>query len=92
MHGKRVRTSYCLTLKRTYSESMSGSPPEQDTHMADTPTGTARGVKVLGIIALVVIQLFIILTFTRRPEGGHGPRRHIMSGNTRGQTPPEGGR
>jgi hypothetical protein len=37
---------------------------------------TPRWVKVFGVIALVVILLFIILMLTRGP-GGHGPRRHF---------------
>jgi hypothetical protein len=42
--------------------------------MADSPPypGTPRWVKVFGIIALVVVLLFVILMFTRGP-GGHGP-------------------
>ncbi len=47
---------------------------------ADPPPypGTPRWVKVFGIIALVVVLLFVILLFTRGP-GGHGPSRHIQS-------------
>jgi hypothetical protein len=47
---------------------------EEDTHMADSPPypGTPRWVKVFGIIALVVVLLFVFLMFTRGP-GGHGP-------------------
>jgi hypothetical protein len=42
--------------------------------MADSPPypGTPRWVKVFGIIALVVVLLFVFLMFTRGP-GGHGP-------------------
>ena len=37
-------------------------------------TGTPRWVKVFGIVALVVILLFVILLFTR---SSHGPGRHL---------------
>jgi len=48
--------------------------------MADSPPypGTPRWVKVFGIIALVVVLLFVFLMFTRGP-GGHGPGRHVPS-------------
>jgi len=48
--------------------------------MADSPPypGTPRWVKVFGIIALVVVLLFVFLMFTRGP-GGHGPGRHTPS-------------
>jgi hypothetical protein len=50
--------------------------------MADLPPypGTPRWVKVFGIIALVVVLLFIILMLLRGP-GGHGPRRHTLGEN-----------
>jgi uncharacterized membrane protein len=58
--------------------------------MADSPPypGTPRWVKVFGIIAFVVVLLFVILMFTRGP-GGHGPGRHTGSGSG-GYRPPEG--
>jgi hypothetical protein len=42
--------------------------------MADLPPypGTPRWVKVFGIIALVVVLLFVILLFTRGPHRGPG--------------------
>jgi hypothetical protein len=47
--------------------------------MADLPpvpdTGTPRWVKVAGIIALVVVVLFVVIMITGR-GGGHGPGRH----------------
>ena len=54
--------------------------------MIDPPPypGTPRWAKVFGIIALVVILLFVILLFTR----GHGPGRHAPSGDAGGRTPP----
>lgn len=45
---------------------------------ADDNASTPRWVKVFGIIALVVILLFVILLLTR---GSHGPGRH-MRGDT----------
>lgn len=45
-------------------------------------TGTPRWVKVSGIIALVVLLLFLILLVTR----GHGPNLHTLSGGA-GYTP-----
>lgn len=48
----------------------------------DYDTGTPRWVKLFGIIALVVIVLFIILILTR---GSHGPSRH--TGGTSSLTP-----
>jgi len=48
--------------------------------MAELPPypGAPRWVKVFGIIALVVVLVFVILLFTRGP-GGHGPDRHMPS-------------
>jgi hypothetical protein len=51
---------------------------------------TPRWVKVFGIIAFLVILLFVVLMFTRGPGGRHGPSRHF--GDTGGQTSPERGR
>ena len=39
------------------------------------PHTTPRWVKMFGIIAAVVILLFVIVLVTRGP-GGHGPSRH----------------
>jgi hypothetical protein len=49
--------------------------------MADSSPypGTPRWVKVFGIIALVVVLLFVFLMFTRGPGGHHGPGRHTPS-------------
>jgi hypothetical protein len=58
--------------------------------MADSPPypGTPRWVKVFGIIALVLILLFVIMMLTGR-GGRHGPGRHIPSGGGLvGHTPP----
>jgi hypothetical protein len=59
--------------------------------------GTPRWVKVLGIIAIVVVVLFVIMLLT-----GHGPGRHTPSDHAGGQVlptncmeehaPPGGGR
>jgi hypothetical protein len=64
---------------------MTSPSPSLDSNGAtgDDTTSTPRWVKVFGIIALVVILLFVILMFTRGPGGrGHSPSRHFG-----GQTP-----
>lgn len=48
--------------------------------IGDSP-GTPRWAKVFGIIAIVVVLLFVILMLTRGPRG-HGPGRHAPSGYT----------
>ena len=52
----------------------------------ESTTGTPRWVKVFGIIALVVVLLFVIALLTGR--GGHGPGRHTRSAG--GHTLPSG--
>ena len=65
--------------------------------MADPPrhaeqNGTPRWVKVFGIIALVMVLLFILLMFTRGPGGRrHGPGLHMPSSDTAGGVVPQGG-
>ena len=51
--------------------------PDEDTHMADRPPypGTPRWVKVSGIIALVLVLLFLGLHFA-----GGGPMRFMQHG------------
>jgi hypothetical protein len=51
----------------------------------ESTTGTPRWVKVFGIIAAVLVLLFVIMVLT-----GHGPGRH-MFGGLGGQTPLPGG-
>ncbi len=53
--------------------------------MAEPPLypGTPRWVKVFGIIAIVVVLLFVIMLLT-----GYGPGRHTPSGHSGGQVPP----
>jgi len=51
---------------------------------ADRPPATPGWVKVFGIIALVVVLLFVVLMFT---GGRHGPGRHLSSGDAAAQTP-----
>jgi hypothetical protein len=60
----------------------------EERHMADLPPypGTPRWVKVFGIIALVMVLLFVILLFTRGPH--RGPGDHEMNMPSGGQTPP----
>jgi hypothetical protein len=57
----------------------------QNTDMADMSRypGTPRWVKVLGIISLVVVVLLGIMLLS----GGHGPWRHMSSGESSGATP-----
>ena len=47
---------------------------------------TPRWVKVFGVIALVVVVLFIVLMLTGR-GGEHGPGRHGLSGDAGRPTP-----
>jgi ABC-type transporter Mla subunit MlaD len=61
---------------------MVGPPPDMDDDTGaggerESATSTPRWVKVFGIIALVVVLLFVILLLT----GGHGPSRHTESGD-----------
>jgi hypothetical protein len=58
-----------------------GDPPPYD----DT-AGAPRWVKVFGIIALVVVLLFLVLMFARGPGGRHGPSRHMRSSDAGSQT------
>jgi hypothetical protein len=51
--------------------------------------GTPRWVKVFGVIALVLVVLFVILMLTGR-GGGHGPSRHVPAGDPAGLRPPTG--
>ena len=61
--------------------------PTRDTdNMTSEDTGTPRWVKVFGLIALVVIVLFVVLLVVGGP-GGHGPRRHLSPGQPDDQAP-----
>ncbi len=60
----------------------------EDTHMTNPPPApgdesTPRWVKVLGIIAIVLIVLFVILHLT-----GNSPRGHTPSGHPGEHSPP----
>jgi hypothetical protein len=57
---------------------VSEPPPDPDTHVEAPLAGAPRWVKVFGIVALVVILLFVVLLVTGR-GGEHGPGRHGMS-------------
>lgn len=59
--------------------------------MADSPPypGTPRWVKVFGLIALVLVLLFVVSHLTG--GGRHGPGRHLPSGDAGGHTPPSSG-
>ena len=54
---------------------------------ADRPPSTPRWVKVFGIIAIVVVLIFVVIQLTG-VGGGHGPGRHAASGDVGGQAPP----
>jgi hypothetical protein len=58
--------------------------------MTDLPpypeNSTPRWVKVFAAITLVVILLFLVMLVTRGP-GGHGPSRHLPSGDARDRSP-----
>lgn len=57
---------------------MADPSANRDTHVGaegEPTTGMPRWVKVFGIIAIVVVALFLILLVTGDP-GGHGPGRH----------------
>ncbi|MGH8774721.1 MAG: hypothetical protein ACRDWI_05950 [Jiangellaceae bacterium] len=49
-------------------------------------TGTPRCVKVSGVVALVVVLLFVILMLTGVGRE-HGPDRHTPPGEAGGRTP-----
>ncbi len=49
-------------------------------------TGMPRWVKVSGIVALVIVLLFVILLLTGGPNR-HGPGRHVGPSEDGGQTP-----
>ena len=53
---------------------MADPPPCPDT---DDDVGTPRWVKVFGIIALVLVLLFVILHLTGRGLGGHSYGGHM---------------
>ena len=61
-------------------------PTEDDAHISDNEltTRTPRWVKVFGIIAFVLVLVFVILQLT---GGGHGPGRHTQSGGSKDHTP-----
>ncbi len=44
-----------------------------------SPAGMPRWVKVFGIVALVLLLLFVVVQFA---GGGHGPGRHVPPGDT----------
>jgi hypothetical protein len=68
-------------------------PTEPDTGAdADrgSSTGTPRWVKVSGIIALVLVVLFVILKLTGL-GGEHGPGRHSLAGGSHTTSDTAGG-
>jgi hypothetical protein len=71
---------------------MAEPPPNADTGAGrerESTNGTPRWVKVFGIIALVVVLLFVILMFAG--GGRHGPGRHMRRADNGGQTRPQSG-
>ena len=58
----------------------------EETHMANRPPypGTPRWVKVFGIIAIILVLLFVAMMFF---GGEHGPGRHTSSSDSGGQAP-----
>jgi hypothetical protein len=73
---------------------MADRPPDPDTGddtrvrpTADRPPSTPRWVKVFGIIAIVVVLIFVVIRFTG-VGGEHGPGRHTPSGDVGGQEAP----
>ena len=55
----------------------------------ESTASTPRWVKVLGIIAIIVVLLFVILHFTGRGHGGHAPSSSVTG--DRGHKPPASG-
>jgi len=71
---------------------MADPPPDPDPDAGVEPdcgtaTSTPRWVKVFGIIAIVLVLLFVGLQFLG-VGGSHGPGRHTPSGDAGGQSPP----
>ena len=54
---------------------------------ADRPPSTPRWVKVFGIIAIILLLIFVVIQLTG-VGGGHGPGRHAVSGDVGDQAPP----
>jgi hypothetical protein len=81
-----------VTTRHEEEDTRMGDPPAAPETGDDTDagadggstTGTPRWAKIFGIVALVVIVLFVVLLLVGGP---HGPGRH-MDGGTGGPTPP----
>jgi hypothetical protein len=54
---------------------MSNDDPRVEAHRELT-TATPRWVKVFGVIAIIVLLLFVILHFAGGGPPGHGPMQH----------------
>ena len=65
-------------------------PADDHDDMTDNDEGTPRWVKVFGVIALVVVMLFLGLMIFGSP-GGHGPRRHLSTMHADGRALASGG-
>jgi len=62
---------------------MADPPAARDAGAADergSTVGVPRWVKVFGIVALVVVVLFVVLMLV---QGGHGPSRHTSGSDAR---------
>jgi hypothetical protein len=55
----------------------------------ESTAGTPRWVKAFGVIALIIVLLFVIVTLTGR--GKHGPGRHTPGGGSNTHTGPPAG-
>ncbi len=76
-----------MTGPPPYPDSQGDTRDDTDVGPGSTSTtGAPRWVKVFGIIALVVIALFVI-ALLGGGGGGHGPARHTSSGATGEGTP-----
>ncbi len=67
----------------TYPDANGDTGVEPD---CGSPPGAPRWVKAFGIIALVLVLLVIALLVTGG-LGGHGPGRHVTSGDRGGAAP-----
>jgi hypothetical protein len=61
------------------ADESTGRDPGMGSAREPTTGGTPRWVKIFGIIALVLVVLFLIMLLTGGP-GRHGPSRHTGGG------------
>jgi hypothetical protein len=65
--------------------------PHRNSDTDHDSTGTPRWVKVFGIVAALLILLFLVSLLAGFP-GGHGPGRHTLSAGAGGHGSPSSGR